>query len=122
MTYLCIIFASPLYFLGRKNWGAFTLNATLYGLACLLLVTIIGAAFAPIFWALAVGHAGWHLRRELMTQHAELIASKMAERFQQMAGSPPRLQAAEYCTNCGASCNGLGGFCEGCGKAYASAI
>jgi hypothetical protein len=90
MTYLCIIFASPLYFFARKNWGAFTLNAILYGFACLLLVTIIGAAFAPIFWALAVGHAGWHLRRELMTEQAELIASKMAEKFRQPAGGPPR--------------------------------
>ncbi len=87
MTYLCIIFASPLCFAVRKNWGAFTLNAILYGFACLQVATIIGIAVAPIFWALAVGHAGWHLRRELMTQQAGLIASKMAEKFWEPAGT-----------------------------------
>ena len=35
MMYLCIIFASPLYFLVRKKWGGFVLNSILYGIACL---------------------------------------------------------------------------------------
>jgi hypothetical protein len=88
MTYLCVIFVPPLYFALRKQWRPFALNAVLYGLACVLLISIIGAMFAPIFWALAVGHAGWHLRRELMTEHAELIAQKMAEQLRRPTGGP----------------------------------
>ncbi|MDA2919727.1 hypothetical protein MYX76_09595 [Desulfobacterota bacterium AH_259_B03_O07] len=35
------------------------------------------------FWILAVGHAGWHLRQELMEKHADLVASKMAEKMKE---------------------------------------
>lgn len=84
--YLCIIFIPPLYFMLRNKWGAFTLNAILYGLACLCVLSIIGIVIAPLFWILAVGHAGWHLRTELMAQHADMIATKMAEKLQQ----PPK--------------------------------
>jgi hypothetical protein len=83
MMYLCVIFISPVYFLVRKQWGAFILNAILYGIACLCIFSIVGIVIAPLFWILAVGHAGWHLRREMMTQHAELIATKMAEKMRQ---------------------------------------
>jgi hypothetical protein len=85
MTYLCIIFLPPVYFMIRKKWAAFALNLVLYGLAWLFLISIIGAVIAPVFWALAVGHAGWHLRKELMVQHAELIATKMAEKMRENA-------------------------------------
>lgn len=81
--YLCIIFIPPVYFMARRKWGACALNAVLYGLAWLCVLTIIGIIVAPLFWALAVGHAGWHLRKELMAQHAEMIATKMAEKLQQ---------------------------------------
>jgi hypothetical protein len=83
MMYLCVIFIPPVYFMMRSKWGAFFLNAFLYGIACLCILSIVGIIVAPIFWALAVGHAGWHLRKEMMTQHAELIATKMAEKMQQ---------------------------------------
>ena len=83
MMYLCIMFISPVYFLVRKKWGPFILNSILYGLACLCILSVVGIMFAPLFWILAVGHAGWHLRREMMTQHAELIATKMAEKMRQ---------------------------------------
>jgi len=75
MMYLIIIFISPLYFLIRKKWGAFILNSILYLLACATLLFGIGF----IFWILAVGHAGWHLRKEGMVEQAELIAKKMVE-------------------------------------------
>ena len=83
MMYLCVMFISPVYFLVRKKWGPFILNAILYGIACLCILSVVGIMAAPIFWLLAVGHAGWHLRREMMTQHAELIATKMAEKMRQ---------------------------------------
>jgi hypothetical protein len=82
MMYLCVIFISPLYFIMRSKWGAFFLNAFLYGIACLCVLSMIGIIVAPFFWALAVGHAGWHLRKEMTAEHADLIATKMAEKIQ----------------------------------------
>ncbi len=81
--YLAVIFCSPIYFAVRKRWGAFTLNAILYGLAWLFLISMIGAFIAPVFWFLAVGHASWHLRRDMMQEHAEMMATKMAEKMYQ---------------------------------------
>ena len=48
---LAVIFIPPLYFALRKKWGAFTLNAILYGLVCIFLLSIIGAFIARIFWS-----------------------------------------------------------------------
>ena len=79
--YLCIFFVPPGYFLARKKWGGFVLNSILYGLACICLITIVGAMVAPFFWALAVGHAGFTYRKELMSVQADLIATKMAEKM-----------------------------------------
>jgi len=87
MMYLCIIFASPVYFIVRQKWGGFVLNSILYGLACLCILTIVGLAVAPVFWALAVGHAGFTYRKDLMAHHADLIATKMAEKLQ---NQPPK--------------------------------
>ena len=82
MMYLCIIFVSPVYFLTRQKWGGFALNSILYGLACLCVLSLVGMPIAPVFWLLSVGHAGFTYRKELMAHHAELIATKMAEKLQ----------------------------------------
>jgi hypothetical protein len=83
MTYLCIIFVPPLYFLTRRKWGGFFLNAILYGIACLCVLSCAGIVIAPFFWLLAVGHASFAHRKELMARHAELIATKMAEKMKE---------------------------------------
>lgn len=75
MMYLIIIFCSPLYFIIRRRWGAFVLNTILYILA---LLTILLFGIGIFFWLLAVGHAGWYLRKELMEEQAQMIATKMA--------------------------------------------
>lgn len=80
MVYLCILFLPPVYFLSRKKWGGFCLNAVLYGIAWLCVISIIGIAAAPIFWILSVGHASFTYRREQLERHAELLASKIAEK------------------------------------------
>jgi len=85
MMYLTIIFISPLYFVIRKKWGGFILNAILYGMALVTVWFGIGI----LFWALAVGHAGWHLRKELMEEHARMIALKMAEQMKKDASNNP---------------------------------
>ncbi len=80
MMYLIIIFVSPLYFLIRKNWGAFILNAILYTLAW---ITVWIFGIGVIFWALGVGHAGWHLRKELMKEQAQMIANEMVTKMKE---------------------------------------
>lgn len=83
MTFLCIVFLPPVYFLSRKKWGGFCLNAFLYGMALPCIISIVGIMGAPVFWVLAVGHAGFNYRREQTEHHANLVASKMAEKMQQ---------------------------------------
>jgi hypothetical protein len=83
MMYLTIIFIPPLYFVIRKKWGAFILNAILYLIAFGWLFTLVFSWVAFPFWLLAVGHAGWHLRQEMMEKHAEMVASKMAEKMKE---------------------------------------
>ena len=88
MMYLCIIFISPVYFLARKKWGGFILNSILYGLACLFVLTFVFAFVGVVFWMLAVGHAGFVYRKELVAVQADLIATKMAEKMQ---NQPPKV-------------------------------
>jgi hypothetical protein len=88
MMYLCIIFISPVYFISRKNWGGLALNGALYFIACCCLITIVLIPLAILFWTLSVGHAGFTYRKELMAVHADMIATKMAEKLQNL---PPKL-------------------------------
>lgn len=81
MIYLCIIFVSPLYFLIRKKWGGLILNSILYGLACLCILSMVFIWVAPLFWILSVGHASFTYRREMVANHAEMLATKMAEKM-----------------------------------------
>jgi hypothetical protein len=83
MMYLCIIFAPPVYFLARKKWGGFILNSILYGMAVLFAATIVLFIVGVVFWALAVGHAGFTYKREMLERHAELMATKMAEKMKE---------------------------------------
>ena len=75
MKYLAVMFASPLYFAMRNKWGAFTFNLVLYLLALATLIFGIGI----FFWMVGVMHAAWHLRTELMEEHAAIMARKIAE-------------------------------------------
>jgi hypothetical protein len=81
MIYLCLIFIPPLYFLIRQKWLGFILNSILYGVALLCIVSMVGIMLAPIFWILSVGHAGFTYRREMMMHHADMVATKMAEKM-----------------------------------------
>jgi 4-hydroxybenzoate polyprenyltransferase len=81
MIYLCLIFIPPLYFLIRQKWLGFILNSILYGIACLCALSMIGIWIAPFFWILAVGHACFTYRKEASAQHADMVATKMAEKM-----------------------------------------
>lgn len=79
--YLCLIFIPPVYFLIRQKWLGFILNSILYGIACLCAMSLIGIWIAPPFWILAVGHACFTYRKEASAQHADMLATKMAEKM-----------------------------------------
>ena len=70
-----ILFLSPVYFLIRRKWFSFVVNLALYILAFATLVFFVG----PIFWLLAVAHAGWHYRKYEMHEHAKMIAAEMVK-------------------------------------------
>lgn len=84
MTYLCIIFVSPAYFLTRKKWGAFFVNAFFYGIACLCVLSIAGIFVAPIFWGIALVHALVVHRKEVVVQQADMFATKMTEKMNEV--------------------------------------
>ena len=52
-------------------------------MACLCVLSMIGIWFASLFWILTFGHAGFTYRREMVVLHAELIATKMAEKMRE---------------------------------------
>jgi hypothetical protein len=79
MMYFVVLFASPLYFLIRGKIGGFILNSLFYGAALILLVSFVGAFLAPLPWFIGVGHAMWHLRKEMMEEATTLMAQKMAQ-------------------------------------------
>lgn len=76
--YFVVFFISPLYFLIRQKWIGFIVNLALYILS---IATIWMFGLGIIFWAIAVGHAGWHLRREMMNEQAVMIAEQMAKKM-----------------------------------------
>jgi hypothetical protein len=67
----------------RKKWGAFLLNAILYLLGW---ITIWIFGIGLIFWFLAVGHAVWHLRKELMKEQAQMIATELVAKMKENNG------------------------------------
>ena len=54
MMFLCVLFVPPVYFMARSEWGTFVLNAILYGIARLCMLSIVGITVASLFWLLAM--------------------------------------------------------------------
>jgi len=85
MTYLCILFISPLYFLLRGQWLNFFVNSFFYGLAWLCVLSLFGIFIAPLFWMIALGHTSFcfrkEMRREFIEEQATAMATKMAEQM-----------------------------------------
>lgn len=136
MMYFVILFVPPLYFAIRKKWGACIVNGFFY-LCSFPLLFFFG--FGVLIWALCIGHAGWHLRRELMDEQAQMIATRMVEKI-----GTPNLQAASasshkieepilavnvesrqpnltqpsggFCPNCGGKNPTTSSFCGNCGS------
>ena len=92
MIHLCALFIPPLYFLIRGKWISAIINSIFYGLACIFVLSIVGFPIGLFFWVVAVAHAMWSLRKELMVEHATLIAEKMAEQLVKSRPQPPALE------------------------------
>jgi hypothetical protein len=92
MMFLCVFFLPPLYFLIRGKWLPFAINCCFYGMAWLcVFLFFIGLIFvAPFFWVIAVAHAAWYLRWEMMAKHADMLATKMAEKMRE-SQVPPKI-------------------------------
>ena len=89
-----LVVIGPMYFLedriGSDTPPAITHPEFFYGfvgvvlawqIAFLCIASIIGIWFAPPFWLLAVGHAAFTYRREASERHADMVATKMAEKM-----------------------------------------
>lgn len=120
MIYLAVLFVPPLYFLLRKKFAAFLVNAVLYGIAVLFVLSIFGAFIAPFFWILAVMHAAWHVRKEMMPEHAEMIATEMAKKMMPAGAAPA--PASLSCPACGKGITTDNAFCPACGASMKAAL
>lgn len=92
---LCVLFIPPLYFMIRGKWVGFILSGLLYGFALLCILSIIGFVLGIFVWLLAAIHAAWNYRKDMAIAHAEMLATKMAEKMAQAKKSatiPPELQ------------------------------
>ena len=95
-SYLLAVFLPPLYFFTQKKWAAFVVTSILFLLSLIFFIMIVLAPLGLILWALSAGFAGWDVRKNMMHDHAtmlaEKIATKMAEtmRQQQSPPTPPQ--------------------------------
>ncbi len=97
MIILAILFP-PLYFLLNKKIGMCVLTGAMFIVALFLAMTIVLFPGAIILWIIAMIPAVMQQRRQrvnaYMVQHAELIATKMAEKMPQSkspSGVPPQI-------------------------------
>ncbi len=74
--YLLALFVPPLYLYTRGRSVAGTVNLFVFGLAWLLLVTVVLAAVSPIPWLICALHAVWDVRRGLVEEHSVLLSQK----------------------------------------------
>lgn len=88
MMYLVAIFIPPLYFLMKKKWLGFFGSSFLLVLSLFLAMTIVLLPVALILWGLCAVVAIWDLRKQLMHEHATIIAEKLAEKMREQANPP----------------------------------
>ncbi len=83
MAYLLAVFLPPVYFFTRKKIGAGIVTTIMFLLSVIFVFTVVLIPVAIIMWFLAAACAGWNLRKEVMEEHATMIAEKMAAKMQQ---------------------------------------
>jgi hypothetical protein len=81
MMYLIAIFVPPLYFLTKKKWLGFAISSFLLIVSFFLFITVVFIPIALIFWGLCSVVAIWDVRKQLVNEHATIIAEKMAAKM-----------------------------------------
>ena len=87
MIYLTAVLIPPLYFLIKKRWVGFIVSSCLLVLSFFLACTVVMIPVALVLWALCATVAVWNLRKQLVRENAEVLASKIAEKMAQ----PPKV-------------------------------
>lgn len=91
MIYLVAIFIPPLYFLMKKRWLGFCASSFLFILSFFMAFTVVLLPVVLILWALCSICAVWNLRTQVMHEHADVLAAKMAEKIREVQTTPPML-------------------------------
>ena len=97
MIYLVAIFIPPLYFLIKKRWLALIGSLVAFFFAVIFAIMMILLPLSFILWALCSVVAVWDLRKRLVHESAEVLATKMAEKMRQAhpAAEPPHITASK---------------------------
>jgi membrane protein implicated in regulation of membrane protease activity len=83
MIYLVAVLIPPLYFLLKKKWLALVASVFLFFIALICAMTGILIFVSVILWALCSVVAVWDLRKRLVHENAEILATKMAEKIRE---------------------------------------
>jgi 4-hydroxybenzoate polyprenyltransferase len=89
MIYLVAVLIPPLYFLIKKKWVGFVVSSFLFVLSCLFAIMVVLLPVSIILWVLCAIVAVWDVRKALMHEHADILATKMAEKMREGRGAPP---------------------------------
>ena len=79
---LLAILLPPLYFLLNKKMGMFVITSAMFVLAFFLACTIVLIPGALILWIIAMIPALRDNRRKEQAANADMLTTKMAEKFQ----------------------------------------
>jgi len=91
MIYLVAIFIPPLYFLIKKKWLALIGSLVAFFFAVIFAIMMILLPISLILWAICSVVAVWDLRKRVMHEHADVLATKMAEKMREVQTTPPAL-------------------------------
>jgi predicted membrane protein len=95
MIYLVAILIPPLYFLIKKKWLAFIGSMAAFFFAVIFAIMMILLPISFILWGLCSVVAVRDLRKRLVHEHAEVLATKMAEKMREVQSTPPALPKSD---------------------------
>ena len=91
MIYLVAIFIPPLYFLIKKKWLALIGSLIAFFFAVIFAMMMILLPISFILWGICSVVAVWDLRKRVMHENADILATKMAEKMRETQTTPPVL-------------------------------
>ena len=90
MHYLIAVFIPPVYFLMKKRWLPAIVTSVLCFVSFFMFMTVVMAPIGFILWFGSSIVAVWDLRKQLMREHARMIAEEIAG-TQRRCERPPEL-------------------------------